>query len=336
MTEEENVEKELPVVAEALAEAVASEPVEKAVPKTLREEIQENVRAARNRGEEGKTKGRDDLRRDDTLVAPAEKATSKLVAPVSWDDKSKADFASMPLHVQTAIAKREAEMAKGLTRQDEDRVFGKQIKELVTPFSEMIKSEGSSVQQAFGSFLNTAKILRTGTEEEKSSVVKDLIKRYNVRIDVTQAPSNTGFHQNDGMTREQVAQIVKQEQEQSRLLSEVDAFRSDPANEHFDVVRGHMVALLNGGLADTLKSAYDQAVYANPQTRSSLLARQDTSAQDKQKIDMSKKVAAAKAASGSVIGSNNGLGASSKAKGPEMSLRDEIRANLEAARNGRI
>ena len=94
-----------------------------------------------------------------------------------------------------------------------------------------------------------------------------------------------------------------------------------------------MAALLKDGLAKDLQDAYDQAVYARPDIRSTLLEQQLAEKEAKRVADAKAKADAARKASGSVTGSP-GATAPSKSNVPERSLREELVANLAAARNG--
>jgi hypothetical protein len=76
----------------------------------------------------------------------------------------------------------------------------------------------------------------------------------------------------------QQATQLQQQQQQQELISQVDAFETakneagELAHPHFAAVRNHMSALLTAGTAQDLKQAYEQAVWANPETRKSVAA----------------------------------------------------------------
>lgn len=73
----------------------------------------------------------------------------------------------------------------------------------------------------------------------------------------------------------QQRQAYEQQQVQAQTQQELNAFFSDHQNYPFaQDVRRQMGMLIQSGQAKDLKDAYDQAVWANPQTRSQLLAQQ--------------------------------------------------------------
>ena len=115
------------------------------------------------------------------------------------------------------------------------------------------------------------------------------------------------------------------------LQAQIEAFGKEPANLHFETVKPEMAALLQAGRAQSLQDAYDMAVWARPDIRSSLIAQQQQAAEAKRVTDARAKVDAAKRAGGSVIGSP-GIGASNDPKAGNRSIREELVAQMAAAR----
>lgn len=69
-------------------------------------------------------------------------------------------------------------------------------------------------------------------------------------------------------------QQFRQQQNQGQtqaLQSEIDRFASDPTHPYFNDVRPEMAALMNQGSAKTLGEAYEMAVWAKPNIRTSLI-----------------------------------------------------------------
>jgi hypothetical protein len=261
-------------------------------------------------------------------------------APTSWSAEAKADFAKLPKYVQDAVAKREAEVHKGFTQLDEDRNLGKQMKDVISPYMPIIQAEGGHPVAAVKDLLNSAYVLRQGSAEQKESLVIHLCKKYGISLDRVIAPSPGSqvppLHQpQPGLTREEVSQIAREEQNTIRLQSQVDTFANDPANKFYQQVRAHMGSLLTNGLATSLKDAYEQACRAHPQVSSSLEADRIAKAEEQRQAALRQKTNAAKHAGGSVSG---GPGASPTPgkSGPERSLRDEIAHNLGIVTSGRI
>ncbi len=327
-------------------------------PKSLREELatQFKIAAERSRDEQGRfAKAGSASGGDRAAEAGADRAVRaneakpavstpnteqpaaeapKHTAPTSWAAEAKAEFDKLPAAVQAAIAKRETEVHQGFTKLDEDRGLGKQIKEAVTPYMAVIQAEGGNPVSAFKVFLNTAYQLRTAAPETKIALVRQLCQQYNIPVEGLTQPTPSGQQPSpsvpqphaQGMTQDQVAEIIRQE----RLQSEIAAFASDPANRHFSLVRPRMAELLTSGEATSLKDAYDKACDENPYVRSSLELERLRSEQDKRQTELASRAAAAKHAGGSVTGAP-GASTPSGRTPQNRDLREELRAQFRAA-----
>ena len=80
-------------------------------------------------------------------------------APNTWTPAARAKFATLEPDIQAEIVKRETDMARAITSHDIDRSFGKQVKDVVTPYLPMINAEGATPETAIKSLLNTAYLL---------------------------------------------------------------------------------------------------------------------------------------------------------------------------------
>lgn len=111
--------------------------------------------------------------------------------------------------------------------------------------------------------------------------------------------------------------------------SEIQAFRSDPAHVYFDNVQEDMLALLQSGRVQTLKDAYEAAIWASPVVRPILIKEQSAQAQRAQaETAQRERAASAKRAAGSVTGAP-GSAASPPAGNPNGSIKDDLRAAWE-------
>jgi len=120
---------------------------------------------------------------------------------------------------------------------------------------------------------------------------------------------------------------LKKQQEDNEIQGQIKTFAADPKNVHFETVKAHMAALLKGGIAKDLQDAYDQAVYANPQTRSSLLEAKTVSDNEKRVAEQKARAEAAKRAGSSLRGAP-GIMASKDGKVNGLDLRSTIRAAI--------
>ena len=99
-------------------------------------------------------------------------------APNTWTPAARAKFATLEPDVQAEIVKRETDMARAITSHDIDRSFGKQVKDVVTPYLPMINAEGATPETAIKSLLNTAYLLRTSSPQEKGALLANLARQY--------------------------------------------------------------------------------------------------------------------------------------------------------------
>ena len=139
----------------------------------------------------------------------------------------------------------------------------------------------------------------------------------------------TGFIQNQ--------QTQQQSYEQASTQSFIDQFAAEtdasgnPAHPHFETVRSVMGSLISSGNATDLKSAYEAAVYANPELRQAELERV-AARQSQAKVKTEAVQKAKKAQRSKVRGSAT---PAAQALPANASIRDTINASIRQLENGR-
>ena len=139
----------------------------------------------------------------------------------------------------------------------------------------------------------------------------------------------TGFIQNQ--------QTQQQSYEQASTQSFIDQFAAEtdasgnPAHPHFEQVRSVMGSLISSGNATDLKSAYEAAVYANPELRQEELKRV-AARQSQAKVKTEAVQKAKKAQRSKVRGSAT---PAAQALPANASIRDTINASIRQLENGR-
>lgn len=244
-----------------------------------------------------------------TVAAPVtvgDTASPTVQAPNTWTPAVKAKFATLEPDVQAEIMKREQDMARAITLHDQDRSFGKTVKDVVTPYLPMIQAEGATPETAIQSLLNTAYRLRTSSPQEKGVLLANLARQYGADlsafagegsqeqapIDPTVAALQQKLQQLEGFITQQHTQ--QQTQAEQNLLRDINAFAADPAHPHFETVGQQMAGLIKAGLAADLQQAYEQAIYLHPEVRQQVISAQQTEAQRKQIEEAKQKAAKAK------------------------------------------
>lgn len=271
--------------------------------------------------------------------SPAAAPAAQAEVPVAWrSEANQKIWAALSPEVQKAISQREAEVHKGFTKFDDERNFGKSIRDVVNPYLPMIQAEGGNPVAAVQNLLNTAYILRNAPAEQKVQALQRIAQTYGISLEnVVQQRQNPVDPQYESLqqrlarleTERQQETQQRQYQQQQELTSQITAFAASPDHPHFETVKTHMGTLLQNGLATSMQDAYDQAVWSRPDLRSAMLAAQQAAEQSKRQADAAAKASAARAASGSVRG--NPAGAVANNGSPDRSLRDEIRASLRGA-----
>lgn len=275
--------------------------------------------------------------------APQQQAAAPAAprAPDSWSPAAKAKFATLPPDVQAEISRREADVHKGFTAQDEQRQFGKSMSEVINPYLPIIRAEGGNPVAAVQDLLQTAYTLRTAPSERKQELFIGLAKQFGVDMNgVFQRLSGQAqpqVHPQVAQMQQQLAQLQQerlmqqqaaQQQEKAQIDQTIESFASDPKNVYFANVKAEMAALLRENRAKDLQEAYDMACWARPDIRPLLLQQQEQQRQ----ADARARATRARAAGSSVSGSPSGSAVAPGATDPNASLRDTIRAAMQAHR----
>jgi hypothetical protein len=248
--------------------------------------------------------------------------------PSSWKKEAAAEFDKLPPHVQDEVLRRETDFHKGIEGFKQHADLGRSMERAIQPYMQTIQQLGVAPDQAVGALLRADAMLRNPDPAQRAQYFASLAQQYGIDMgQAAQIPQRDPYtlqleqQLNQILQQQESFQQSQQEQQRQSLNSELQAFAATA--EHFEAVREDMAALLQAGRATDIKDAYDKAVYANPQTRQTLLEQQrsETLKQAQQAALANR----AKAASVSVRGSSpaSGTGAAPT----------NLRAALESAWN---
>jgi hypothetical protein len=229
--------------------------------------------------------------------------------PSSWKKEAQAKFATLPPDIQAEVMRREADMHKGLDQYKQNAERAQAYDKVFQPYMPTIQKLGLTPEVAVSELMKTDHNLRYGTPAQKVAIVQDILKQY--QIDPSwfdQIPNNSvdpqiGQLQSQFQTLQaQQAEWQKQQKEmiesqQTEVLnSTISEFAK--SHEHFDLVRDQMADLIQGAGASgrnlSMNEAYEQAIWANPTVRATLLAKQQAEARAtaQAKAEAAKKAAA--------------------------------------------
>lgn len=240
---------------------------------------------------------------------PVAAVPTALTAPVTWRPEAKAVWANLPPEAQKEVLKREQDIMQGLEGYKENAAFGKSFKQVLDPYLPMLNAAGLDPVRQVGNLMQAHITLATGTPEQKASFFQALARDY--KVDLGQLSYEAPFVDPTVQALQTQlnavqSQLSRSEQEQlankrAAYEQEVTAFASDPKHTHFETVAPQMAALLKGGIASTIKDAYEQAVWANPVTRAAEVSRQQAEVAAAAKAEAEARAAAARKASASNV-----------------------------------
>ena len=250
----------------------------------------------------------------DQTQAPQMAEKPRTEMPKSLRLELKDHWEKAPPELQQAFAQRDADYEKGISQYKQRDAEVRAITEQFAPYEWILRNEGSTPAQAIGPLLQTAALLRTGTPQQKSQAVAQMIQQFQIPLDQVAAyfggetPPQQDSHYNQ--LAQQVQQLTQhitqsqyeaQKQNENRALSVIQQFASDPANAHFEAVQDRMLSLLQAPqvLGDVshmserekLQVAYDTAVRLDPQLAQSLYAQQQQNYAAQNQVQKAKQAA---------------------------------------------
>lgn len=289
-------------------------------------------RAERVRDEKGRFAAKQQ-EEPETIAEPAaepveEPVLSPEVQRLGLRKEEAAEWAKASPVLQQALLRRSEEMHKGLEQYRGAAQFAQKIAQAFQPYEHTIQKLGVSHEVAVGKLLEADNTLRYGSPEQKAHALASLAYQYGIdigQVQATPAPDpqvyalQNELNQLKGFIND--FQRTQQEREQGTLNSEIAKFAE--GREHFEQVREDMAALLQAGRAKDLSDAYEQAVWANPQTRAAMLAKQQ--AEVAAKVEAERKAQEAKKANAVNVPRRGSVPASA----PTGTMDDTIRATAQ-------
>ena len=284
------------------ADLFGSEPVVKTEED---QEVQEGL-AGKEPEEEVKEEAKEEVKEPEVEGKPA---------PQSWKKEMHEFWKGLDPTVQSYVEQREEQMREGLEKDRGDANVGRMMRDVMAPYSEMLKTQGINEGEMVRNLMNAHYRLSTSDDAGKVDLIKQIAQSYNVSLDgQTQEidPSIKvlqdrirGLEYNMNAGQQQSLQEAR-----DRVSRDVEAFASDPEHEFFDEVSEQIVPLINAGYS--LEDAYANAIWLNPVTRQKEIDR--TAKEAAKKAEESAKQEAEKAR---------------KAKSANVRSRDTARASTE-------
>lgn len=215
------------------------------------------------------------------------------------------------------------------------------LDQAAAPYQEMIRSEGGTIQTAVVNLLETSRILRYGSPEQKAHLIQQTCQAFNIPLpggsQLSPQPANGGqpapSPQPSGMSPALLDRFNRIEQQlltrdatemhnvRTQVDSDIQTFISDPANVYVKEpgYLDTMAALIQSGKASDLPDAYKQAAWLYDGPRAVEISKV-TASRNATRIDQATR---ARAAGVSVNGNAPG---NVKLDPSKLSLRDTLSA----------
>jgi len=215
--------------------------------------------------------------------------------PQSWKKEMHEHWSKLDPEVQDYFELREQQMKEGIEVAKEDAILGRDLRDVLTPFDELLKAQGVDQKTATQFLFNAHYKLSTSDEQGKLDAINQIAQSYGINLDGSKVtPEIQSLQQEISQLKQIVSQSQQQSQQerQAKVLSEIDAFAEK--HEYFDEVEDEMIPFLNTGM--TLQDAYEKAIWANPVTRIKEMERLEKEKQDKLEAEKQEKAEKAKKA----------------------------------------
>lgn len=265
--------------AEATAQTVVEPETTETATETA-EEKAERLRDERGRFAKGETTA-ETAETPETTEQVEQPDLSK--APGSWPNEMKAKFGTLPPEVQDYITRREADVSRSINAFSQKAKAYDSISQVLQPYEGLIRADGLEPTGVINGLMSTYYALRNGAPQQKAAAVAQLINQFGVNLELLGEDGTAGNSAAaDPQLYAKVSQLEQmlmtrqqadEQAQQAQVEATIEQFKATAP--HFETVKVQMGALLEKGLAKDLQDAYDQACWASPEVRATLLQQQE-------------------------------------------------------------
>lgn len=262
-------------------------------------------------------------RQSDEPQEPVSDASSEDVTeteiqpPEHWSAEDKQAFMSMDESGRDWALRLEANAHKGI---EEKSIQLKKFRDAFEPYKHLVPA-GVDETQVIQGLLNAQAVL----ERSPLEGIKWLMRSYGVDekqlLPTDTVPDDDEFIDPEVKAlKEKVSQLTdqaersllaQQQHRQQQIFAEIIQFRDavneqgESAHPHFGAVQGVMSGLLQSGRAEDLQSAYEQAVWAVPEYRDSVIEQQARERAEKELAEKTQTAQKAKKSATAVNGKSS-------------------------------
>ena len=306
---EENADSGSEIDMDAAMDSISSDLFGKEPEEEVTEEVsEETTEAVEEKTEEVKAEETEETEEKEESRPP----------PQSWRKEMHEFWKGLDPSVQAYVEQREQQMHDGLEKDRGDANLGRTMRDVMSPYSEMLKTQGIDEPVMVRNLMNAHYRLSTADEAGKRDLINQIAQSYNISLDgeapkVDPALKAIQDKVNSLESHLTAAQQATLQEARDRVDKDVEVFASDPTHEFFDEVSEQIVPLINAGYS--LEDAYQNAIWLNPVTRQKEIDRTAKDAAEKaEKTAKQEAEKARKAKSANVRGRDTGK-ASTEPKG---------------------
>ena len=326
------------VEAEAAEAVVTAEP-EKTETKETPEGEQPRTEDGRFASKEGSEDAPAEAKAETTETTdqgtPTEVEPAKVIdPPVSWSAEAKALWGELSPASQQQALKRETDTNTALQERAEKLKGYEPLTAALEPVGEHLRLNGMTNESYVTQLVAADQFLRRSPAE----AIQWLARSYGVDLSTANAePGGEPVNPQYAALEQRVGQLTNYLETQAtgvaasqhaNASSEIEAFKSDPVNLHFEAVKASMGALMDAKEATSLKDAYDQATWKNPEIRAQSLAVQVTEADAKRDKEAKERAAEAVRVAGTNLSSRGTSG--NGATPSNLSMEEEMAQTYDA------
>lgn len=228
---------------------------------------------------------------------PAGLALDHTKPPSAWTPGMKAKWEGIPEDIRQEITRREEASARGVAQLKQHYEPMEQIYRAVAPHANYFQHIQRNPEEYLGEVIQFEQTLTLGNPAQKMQTLLDLADRYQIPLRQTLDAAMGGklqtlldsSHKQYGTPAQVPAEVAREltylRQSQQEILdasaeTELEEFLADPAaHPFFDQVREDMADLIDAGVVDDFDSAYDLAVWRDPEIRKQAMAQANGTAQ---------------------------------------------------------
>ena len=272
---------------------------------------------------------KEEVKKDEDTEEKQEEEVKLKEAPNSWKKEMHESWSKLDKDTQDYIEQRESQMKDGLDQDRTDSNLGRIMRDTMAPYSQALKSSGVDEPTMVKNLLGAHWKLSTSSPEERTELMHKLASNYGVTLspqaEGEQTEVDPAVAQLQNELNRLKSKLDAQEQEslqesKSKVTSEVNDFADK--NEYFDEVSEQMSAFLIANPAETLESAYEKAIWANPVTRQKEIDRVAKESESISKAKAEKKLESAKKARSTNVKNRD---TSNTPTGPKGTMDDTMR-----------